>query len=93
MTICKEYESFLLEQDHLKESTRKVLRNTLKRFPPPGKLNFDWFKERRRGIAASTLIAELQVAKQVFRFLKKDTKDLERVKTKKDVETVTVEDL
>jgi len=95
MTIHKQYEKFLEEQAHVKDSTRNLIRSRLRTFPDPDKLNAAHFRKRMKKVSPSTVKHEVTLARRWLKWAGRDTADLSRDKLKlpRIEDSVTVEDL
>lgn len=91
----EEYERFLEDQSHVKDSTLNLMRAKLKQFPEPDKLTGAWFRKRMKEISPTTVKTEVALARRFLKWSGRDTSELEKSKLKlpRIEESVTVADL
>ena len=92
----KQYEQFLANQTHVGPRTKELMEVMFRSFPVnPGDLNGDYFRERMKHVAPSTLRTEVSLAKRFLEFASMDASSLDKkhLKLPKVEASVTVEDL
>ncbi len=93
--IHREYESFIEEQAHVKDSTRKLNRTRFRTFPDPDKLDAAHFRKRMKKVAPATIKHEVALARRWLKWAGRDITFLDRdnLKLPRIEDSVTVEDL
>jgi len=90
-----DYERYLENQVHLKDSTLSERRGKLNNWPSPDNLTVAWWKQRIKQIAPKTAQTERAIMFHVLRFLEREDqiKEMKTITLPRIEDSVTVEDL